>query len=113
MRVAVRRLRSALRTHQDVIDPATTAPARAELTALGTVLGEARDMEVLRDRVVLSVWDDGHGIPPIPAAPLIGPLEFVDTRARGLDLVARLSTRMLVDAAAGRVTCEFSRRPAD
>jgi CHAD domain-containing protein len=64
MRVAVRRLRSALRTHQDVIDPAATAPVRAELTALGTVLGEARDMEVLRDRVVWSVVEHDSATVP-------------------------------------------------
>ncbi|WP_317230179.1 CYTH and CHAD domain-containing protein [Clavibacter sp. MX14-G9D] len=64
MRVAVRRLRSALRTHQDVIDPAATAPVRAELTALGAVLGDARDMEVLRDRVVWSVVEhDAETVP--------------------------------------------------
>ncbi|RIJ62282.1 CHAD domain-containing protein, partial [Clavibacter lycopersici] len=64
MRVAVRRLRSALRTHQDVIDPAATAPVRAELTALGAVLGDARDMEVLRDRVVWSVVE--HDTETVP-----------------------------------------------
>ncbi|MBF4625231.1 CYTH and CHAD domain-containing protein [Clavibacter sp. VKM Ac-2872] len=64
MRVAVRRLRSALRTHQDVIDPAATAPVRAELTALGTVLGGARDLEVLRDRVVWSVVE--HDTETVP-----------------------------------------------
>ncbi|PRY14456.1 CYTH and CHAD domain-containing protein [Kineococcus rhizosphaerae] len=54
MRVATRRLRSALRTFQPLLaDP--TKPVRDELRWLAAELGTARDAEVLRDRLVRSV----------------------------------------------------------
>jgi CHAD domain-containing protein len=51
MRVATRRLRSALKTFRPLLDRSVTDPLRAELKHLGAVLGEARDAEVLRDRL--------------------------------------------------------------
>jgi CHAD domain-containing protein len=51
LRVAVRRLRSALVTFR-VLGPARTAHLRAELRVLGDVLGAARDAEVLAARLV-------------------------------------------------------------
>ena len=50
-RVASRRLRSDLRTFRTALDPAWAEPLRAELRWLGTVLGDARDADVLLDRV--------------------------------------------------------------
>ncbi|MFI0406271.1 CHAD domain-containing protein [Actinomadura sp. 3N508] len=50
MRVAVRRLRSALRSYRPVLDPERTAPLGSELRWLAGVLGEVRDREVLRMR---------------------------------------------------------------
>lgn len=50
-RVASRRLRSDLRTFRAALDPTWAEPLRAELRWLGTVLGEARDADVLLDRV--------------------------------------------------------------
>ncbi|MFE3292422.1 CHAD domain-containing protein [Rhodococcus sp. NPDC059234] len=50
MRVASRRLRSVLGTYDSVFPPETTTPVRSELRWLGTVLGRARDEEVLADR---------------------------------------------------------------
>ena len=52
MRVATRRLRSALATHRRRFDPDLVAHLRAELKHLGTVLGEARDAEVLGARLL-------------------------------------------------------------
>ncbi|WP_369056485.1 CYTH and CHAD domain-containing protein [Kineococcus terrestris] len=54
MRVATRRLRSALRTFQPLLS-APTKPLRDELRWLAAELGAARDAEVLRDRLVRSV----------------------------------------------------------
>jgi CHAD domain-containing protein len=54
MRVATRRLRSALRTFQTLFAP-PTKPLRDELRWLAAELGTARDAEVLRDRLVRSV----------------------------------------------------------
>ncbi|TYB49574.1 CYTH and CHAD domain-containing protein [Actinomadura chibensis] len=50
MRVAVRRLRSALRSYRPVLDAERTAPLNPELRWLAEVLGEVRDREVLRMR---------------------------------------------------------------
>jgi CHAD domain-containing protein len=51
MRVATRRLRSALATYRQLFDSQRTEPLRQELAWLGTVLGKPRDAEVLRDRL--------------------------------------------------------------
>jgi CHAD domain-containing protein len=51
MRVAVRRLRTALATYRKVLDRRSTDPLREELAWLGDALGDARDAEVLRERL--------------------------------------------------------------
>ncbi len=51
MRVATRRLRSALRTFRRLFDRERTDPLRAELRWLATELGEARDREVMLNRL--------------------------------------------------------------
>ena len=51
MRVAARRLRSALTTDRPLLDPDVAEPVRAELRWLGEVLGRARDAEVVRDEL--------------------------------------------------------------
>jgi CHAD domain-containing protein len=51
MRVATRRLRSALATFRPFLDREVTEPLRDELKELGRVLGEARDAEVLRETI--------------------------------------------------------------
>ena len=51
MRVASRRLRSALQTFKPVLSPQVVTPLRAELRWLAGELGVARDAEVLRDRM--------------------------------------------------------------
>lgn len=51
MRVATRRLRSALATFRPLLDRDLTDPVRAELTWIADVLGEARDVEVMQARL--------------------------------------------------------------
>ena len=51
MRVATRRLRSALATFRPLADAAQTDPVRDELRWLAGVLGAARDAEVMHDRL--------------------------------------------------------------
>ena len=51
MRVAGRRLRSALATFRPMLDRGVTDPLRLELQWLGTALGDARDAEVTRDHL--------------------------------------------------------------
>ncbi len=50
-RVATRRLRSALRTFRDVLDPDWAGSLRDRLRWLADALGAVRDTEVLRDRI--------------------------------------------------------------
>ena len=57
MRVATRRLRSALRTYRPLLEPATTSVLCAELKHLAAVLGEARDAEVLREHLLAVAAD--------------------------------------------------------
>lgn len=55
MRVATRRLRSALTTFRPLFDAEVVRPVRNELTWLAGELGAARDAEVMRDRVRAAV----------------------------------------------------------
>jgi CHAD domain-containing protein len=52
MRVATRRLRSGLATYRPLFDRKVTDPLREELRWLGSVLGDARDVEVTRSRLM-------------------------------------------------------------
>ncbi|MFF4757091.1 CHAD domain-containing protein [Streptomyces sp. NPDC001292] len=72
MRVATRRLRSALRTYRKVLDRTATDPVRAELKWLGTELGRDRDQEVLTERLTA-------GLDALPYTLVTGP---VRTRLR-------------------------------
>lgn len=58
LRVATRRLRSALAAYRPVLRREATDPVRAELKWLAEVLGHARDAEVMRER--LSALVDGQ-----------------------------------------------------
>ena len=51
MRVAVRKLRSLLKTFEVCFDRSVTDPVRAELAWLGGALGRPRDLEVLRSQL--------------------------------------------------------------
>jgi CHAD domain-containing protein len=51
MRVAARRLRSALATYRPLLNREITEPLRDELRWLGQVLGDARDAEVMHERL--------------------------------------------------------------
>jgi CHAD domain-containing protein len=61
MRVATRRLRSALTTFKPLLRSDVVRPLRAELKWLAAELGAARDAEVMRDRVAATV-DAGSGL---------------------------------------------------
>jgi CHAD domain-containing protein len=56
-RVAVRRLRSDLRTFRSLLLPGWSEPLRAELAWLGDALRAVRDLDVLSDRMVHEVDD--------------------------------------------------------
>ena len=62
MRVAARRLRSALATYRRLLDREVTEPLRDELKWLGGVLGPVRDAEVIRDHLRTTVDEQPHGL---------------------------------------------------
>ena len=73
MRVATRRARAFLRAARPLLDPAWAEELRAELGWLGSVLGPARDLDVLLDHVrgeVQALGDEG--------APLRGLVESLE-----------------------------------
>jgi CHAD domain-containing protein len=53
-RVAMRRIRSNLRTYRLVVDPAWSTSLRAELSWYSRCLGESRDLFVLRDMLAIN-----------------------------------------------------------
>lgn len=57
LRVAARRMRSALASYRGILEPGSTEQLEAELRWLGSVLGAARDTEVLQARLD-SLLDD-------------------------------------------------------
>jgi CHAD domain-containing protein len=66
LRIAARRLRSVLASHQPVLEPGAVEPVREELRWLGSSLGPARDFEVLR-RHLDALADDELDEPAGPA----------------------------------------------
>jgi CHAD domain-containing protein len=60
MRVATRRLRSALTTFAPLVQRRVTRPLREELRWLAGELGAARDAEVMRDRIEAAVAHESH-----------------------------------------------------
>jgi CHAD domain-containing protein len=68
MRVATRRLRSALTTFKPLFDPDVARPLRDELKWLAGELGAARDAEVMRDRVRTAVEAEEDVVEAHPVA---------------------------------------------
>jgi CHAD domain-containing protein len=64
MRVAVRRIRSILRTAARLLDPDRVPRLEAELKWLAGGLGEVRDLEVLRERFAGRLAEIGEPLPP-------------------------------------------------
>jgi len=58
MRVAIRRLRSALATFRPLFDEQVSEPLREELKWIAGLLGEARDADVLRERLGASIAEE-------------------------------------------------------
>jgi CHAD domain-containing protein len=89
MRVATRRLRSTLRSFGMIIDRSGAQRLGGELKWLGDVLGEARDAEVLAERM-------GANLRRMPAEQVVGP---VQARVQGHFAPARATARDAVLAA--------------
>ena len=96
MRVATRRMRSALQAYGRVVDRAATRELGGELKWLAGVLGGARDLEVLHSRFTRAVAG-------LPAESVVGPVQARLTRyfagreadARGALIAALDSERYL------------------
>ncbi len=73
MRVATRRLRSALRAYRDVLEPGATGPLDGELRWIASVLGPARDAEVLEERL-------RGAVAALPSELVLGPVDAQLTR---------------------------------
>ncbi|GHB39943.1 CHAD domain-containing protein [Streptomyces cirratus] len=84
MRVATRRMRSALATYRSVLDRTATDPLRAELRWLAAELGVDRDQEVLRERLLTRLGE-------LDVTLLLGP---VRARLRIWDTVRRTESRL-------------------
>jgi CHAD domain-containing protein len=95
MRVATRRLRSTLRTFRQVLDPARTRRLAGELQWLGTVLGKARDGEVLAAHLQAILRQ-------VPVEQVIGP---VLARVQGHFASARGTARTELMAALDSERC--------
>ncbi|MGH3365620.1 MAG: CHAD domain-containing protein, partial [Nocardioidaceae bacterium] len=67
MRVAMRRLRSALATFRPLLDREKSEPLRDELRWVAGVLGRARDAEVMHERVVAALAEE-------PVELVVGPV---------------------------------------
>jgi len=80
MRVSSRRLRSALATYRPLLDLEITEPLRTELKWLGGVLGQARDAEVIHERLTRLLAEQSADL-------LLGPVR------RRLDLELRARHR--------------------
>jgi CHAD domain-containing protein len=58
LRIAARRMRAALKTYRPLFEPTSTDEIGAELRWLGQSLSEARDAQVLRERLHVLVGDE-------------------------------------------------------
>lgn len=92
LRVAVRRLRSCLRSFGAAFEEATIAHLLEELKAIGELLGAARDAGVLADRLEA-------GLRAVPSSDVLGPVRAV-LRAHGARATAA-ALRALQEAFAG------------
>jgi CHAD domain-containing protein len=72
MRVAIRRLRSVLRTARPMLDRAWVDDTRAELDRFGQLLGAIRDLDVLLEHLSVEARELGAGA---EARELLAPLE--------------------------------------
>jgi CHAD domain-containing protein len=83
LRVATRRLRSALATFRPLLDRSRTDPIRDELKWIAGLLGEARDLEVSQEQLANTLADE-------PVELMIGPVpQHVDRELSGEYRAAR------------------------
>ena len=107
MRVATRRLRSALQTFSPVVDGDVARPLRAELKWLAGELGAARDAEVLRERLSTALEEEERRVSSSPVGDIAGTELSQAYREAHDGLLGALSSERylkLVDALDGLLT---------
>ncbi|HET9649406.1 MAG TPA: CHAD domain-containing protein, partial [Microlunatus sp.] len=92
MRVATRRLRSALATFRPLLDRTRTDPLRDELKWIATELGGARDAEVLRERLLAEIAAEPDELVLGPIASRIGNELQADHQKAHAELVEALNS---------------------
>lgn len=92
MRVATRRLRSALATYRPLLDRTITDPIRDELKWVAAELGGARDAEVLRERLLAALADEPDDLVMGPIAARITATLLADHRAAHDELLVALDS---------------------
>ncbi|MEU3564308.1 CHAD domain-containing protein [Kitasatospora sp. NPDC006786] len=92
MRVACRRLRSALQTFRRLVAPGAADELVAELRWLGGVLGRARDREVLAERLVAEARELPAGCGPQRVAAALDRWGEAEYRAIWPEVVAALDS---------------------
>jgi CHAD domain-containing protein len=97
MRVAARRLRSTLRTFRPLFDRGRTEPLRAELRWLGRLLGDARDGDVLAERLTAAVRAEPPELVVGPVAARIRRRLAEDTAPARRRMVAGLDGERFTD----------------
>ena len=119
MRVATRRLRSALSTFRPLLDPDRTGPLREDLRWLAGVLGQPRDAEVMHARLRAMVDEQPSELVLGPVVQRIDDVLLGRYRAAHAKAVAELdSDRCLAlydaleELVADRLTGELADRPA-
>jgi CHAD domain-containing protein len=90
MRVAVRRLRSTLRTFRPVLDRGRTEPVRAELGWLAGLLGPVRDGDVLAHRLAAALAAEPPELTVGPVAARIRERLAAGTAGARRELIAAL-----------------------
>ncbi|WP_394769248.1 CHAD domain-containing protein [Lacisediminihabitans sp.] len=104
VRIAIRRLRSALATYRLLLDPDVAARLRAELQWLGAALGTSRDIQVINARLDTLVGDEA---PALVLGPVRGRIDaqlggdFATARNGGLEALDSTRYFDLLDALDG------------
>ena len=104
LRVSLRRLRSDLRTLGDMVEPTWLARVEPDLRTVADALGEARDLDVLVERL-----KPADGAPTTALAPLFATLERRRTTAR--EAVARILNEPVYTALLDQLVAAASRPP--
>ena len=104
LRVSLRRLRSDLRTLEDMVEPTWWALIEPDLRTVADALGEARDLDVLVERLA-----NGQEAPSAALAPLFATLE--KRRAKAKEAVGRILNEPIYAALLDELVIAASRPP--